>query len=301
MKQLAIETPALSLQLALNGLILGTFYGLSALGVSFIFGVLRVVNVGHGAFIMLGAYTAFWLFTLYNVNPLEATPAAFVAGATIGMAFFSTVLRRILRGPELATLLATFSLGVLLQEAARLAWSPDTRGYTWIVGYLDLPFISIPFTKIYSALASVAMVAILSIMLTRTRIGTAIRAVAQNPLGASICGVDVEKLYALSFALGLGITVMSGVLLTLHISTGIYPYMGEDYTLLAFVVAVLGSLGSFWGAFFAGIIFGILEQGAYQIFSMAGYADPLSMTKFLAFSMVLLLLLVKPTGILGRR
>lgn len=283
----------------LNGAILGSVYGLMTMGLSLIFGVLRIVNVGHGAFIMVGAYIAFWMFTLFKLPPLVSIPVAVVAGMALGFVFFYAVIKRLVGAPELTTLLATFAIGILLEEIAKFLWGPDYRGFNWEVGKLFLPVTTIPFSKIYALLASVLIAVLLYIWFRRAKSGTAIRAVMEDGEGARVCGVNVEGIYALSFALGLGLTVLGGTLLTLFIPVGINPYMGGIYTLKAFVIAVLGGLVSPWGAFYAGFIFGLIENGSYTLFSIIPGLEPFSMTQFLAFFLLLVILLVRPTGLLG--
>lgn len=283
----------------LNGAILGSVYGLMTMGLSLIFGVLRIVNVGHGAFIMVGAYIAFWMFTLFKLPPLVSIPVAVITGMALGFVFFYTVIKRLIGAPELTTLLATFAMGILLEEIAKFLWGPDYRGFNWEVGKLFLPVTTIPFSKMYALLASVLIAILLYIWFRKAKSGTAIRAVMEDSEGAMVCGVNVGGIYAFSFALGLGLTVLGGTLLTLFIPVGINPYMGGIYTLKAFVIAVLGGLVSPWGAFYAGFIFGLIENGSYTLFSLIPGLEPFSMTQFLAFFLLLVILLVRPTGLLG--
>ncbi len=281
------------------GAILGAVYGLATMGLSQIFGVLKIVNVGHGAFIMLGAFTAYWMFTLYSINPMLSIPVALVIGLSMGMAIFYIVIRRLIGAPELSSLLATFGIGIFIEELAKFFWGPDHRGYTWNIGSIDLNITLIPYSKLLAFGMSIIIALILYSIFQKTRIGTAIRAVVEDREGAMVCGVNVTRIYALSFAIGIGLTVMSGVLVTLFIPVGINPYMGGEYTLKAFVIAVLGGLSSPWGAFVGGFIFGLLENGSYTILSLFPNVEPFSLTRFVAFSVLLIILLVKPTGLMG--
>ena len=131
--------------------------------------------------------------------------------------------------------------------------------------------------------------------------GTAIRTVVEDSEGARVCGVNVGWSYALSFAIGIGLTVMSGVFLTMFIPVGINPYMGGPYTLKAFVIAVLGGLTSPYGAFFAGLIFGLIENGSYTLFALIPGVEPFALTRFLTFLILLIILLIRPTGLLGAK
>ncbi|MFQ6117419.1 MAG: branched-chain amino acid ABC transporter permease [Candidatus Bipolaricaulia bacterium] len=284
-----------------NGVLLGSVYGTMTMGLSFIFGVLRIVNVGHGAFIMVGAYIAFWMFVLFGLPPLVSIPLALIAGMVLGFIFFYLVIRKLVDAPELTTLLATFAIGILLEELAKFMWGPGYRGFHWNVGKWSLPMTTIPMGKIYALIASIVIAVALYVWFRKARSGTAIRAVMEDSEGARVCGVNVEWIYALSFSIGIGLTVLGGTLLTLFIPVGINPYMGGIYTLKAFVIAVLGGLTSPWGAFYAGFIFGLIENGFYTIFGVIPGLEPFSMTQFLAFFMLLVILLIKPTGLLGAR
>ena len=217
----------------------------------------------------------------------------------LGLLFFHLVIKRLIGSPELNTLLATFAFGIILEEVAKFLWGPDYRGFNWDAGSLTLPFTTVPMGKIYAFLASGAIALGLYIWFRRGRSGKAIRAVMEDREGASCCGIDVEWIYALSFAIAIGLTVLSGTLLTLFIPVGIHPYMGGIYTLKAFVIAVLGGLSSPWGAFWGGFIFGLIENGSYTLFGLIPGLEPFNMTYFAAFLMLLILLLIRPQGLLG--
>ncbi|RLI75390.1 branched-chain amino acid ABC transporter permease [Archaeoglobales archaeon] len=283
----------------LYGAILGSVYGLATMGLSLIFGVLRIVNVGHGAFIMIGAFTAFWMFILYGIPPLVSISIALIVGLALGFVIFYTVIKRLIDAPELATLLATFGIGLFLEELAKLFWGPDYRGFSWNVGSVNMGMTIIPVSKIYALISSIIIAFVLYLWFQRTKLGAAVRAVVEDKEGAMVCGINVTRIYALSFAIGIGLTVASGVLITLFVPVGINPYMGGEYTLKAFVIAVLGGLASPWGAFYAGFIFGLLENGSYTILGLLPNVEPFSLTRFVAFTALLIILLVKPTGLLG--
>ncbi len=286
----------------LNGMILGSVYGLMTMGLSLIFGVLKIVNVGHGAFMMVGAYIALFMFQLLGLPPLLSLFIALAVGMALGYLFFQVVIRRLTAAPELTTLLATFAIGILLEESAKALWGPDYRGYSWNVGRLMLPPIAIiPLGKIYALIASSIVALLLYLWFKKGRSGSAVRAVMEDREGARVCGINVEAIYALSFSVGIGLTVTSGNLLTLFVPVGINPYMGGVYTLKAFVIAVLGGLSSPWGAFFGGFVFGLIENGSYTLFGLIPGIEPFSMTQFFAFFLLLMILLWKPTGLLGAK
>ena len=286
----------------LNGIILGSVYGLMTMGLSLIFGVLKIVNVGHGAFMMIGAYIAYWMFHLLGLAPIFSLFIALAVGLALGYLFFQIVIRRLTAAPELTTLLATFAIGILLEESARALWGPDFRGFSWNVGRLMLPPVAIiPLGKIYALISSIIVAVLLYLWFKKGRSGSAVRAVMEDREGARVCGINVEGIYALSFSVGIGLTLVSGDLLTLFVPVGINPYMGGVYTLKAFVIAVLGGLSSPWGAFFSGFLFGLIENGSYSLFGLVPGIEPFSMTQFFAFFLLLIILLWKPTGLFGAK
>jgi branched-chain amino acid transport system permease protein len=285
----------------IQGLVLGAVYGMATMGLSLIFGVLKVVNVGHGAFIMVGAFITLWLFNALGINPILAIPVAFVIGMGLGFIFYYTTMQRLIKAPELATLLATFSIGILLEEFIKLIFGSEFRGYNWVVGKIDIGITVFPMTKLYACIGSALIAVLLYMWFNKTRAGSAVRSVVEDSEGARVCGVNVGGAYALSFSLGIGLTVASGVLLTMFIPVGINPYMGGGYTLKAFVIAVLGGLSSPYGAFFGGLVFGLIENGSYTIFALLPGVEPFALTRFLSFVILLVILLIKPTGILSRK
>ena len=285
----------------IQGLILGGIYGMATMGLSLIFGVLKVVNVGHGQFIMVGAFVTLWMFNSLGVSPIFAIPLSFMIGMLLGILFYYTFVRRLLKGPELASLLATFSVGIILEETIKLIFGPEFRGYNWALGKIRIPFTVLPYTKLIAFGGSILVAAALYLWFKKTRAGTALRSVVEDSLGASVCGVNVDWQYALSFSLGLGLTMASGVLLTMFIPVGINPYMGGQYTLKAFVIAVLGGLASPYGAFFGGLVFGLIENGSYTLLALLPHVEPFALTRFLSFVMLLLILLIRPTGLIAAK
>lgn len=216
----------------------------------------------------------------------------------LGFIVYYTTIQRLIKAPELATLLATFSIGILLEETIKLMFGSEFRGYNWVVGKIDLGYTVLPVSKLYACIGSMVIALLLYLWFNKTRAGSAIRSVVEDSEGARVCGVNVGGVYAMSFALGIGLTVASGVLLTMFIPVGINPYMGGGYTLKAFVIAVLGGLASPYGAFFGGLVFGLIENGSYTLFALIPGVEPFALTRFLSFMMLLVILLIRPTGLL---
>lgn len=280
------------------GVILGSVYGLATMGLSLIFGVLRIVNVGHGSFIMIGAFIAYWMFTLYGLPPTVSLLLALLLGMVVGLVIYFLVVRRLTDAPVLASLLAMFAIGIFLEEFAKQLWGADYVGYSWGLGGISLSITEIPYTKLLAFTSSVVIAAVVYIWFRKTKIGKAVRAVVDDREGAMTCGIDVNKVYTLSFSLGISLTVLSGVLVTLFVPVGINVYMGGEYTLKAFVISVLGGLSSPWGAFYAGFIFGLIENGSYTILGLIPGVEPFGLTRFLSFVVLMVVLLIKPTGLL---
>jgi branched-chain amino acid transport system permease protein len=285
----------------IQGLILGGIYGMATMGLSLIFGALKVVNVGHGQFIMVGAFITLWTFNSLGANPIIAVPLAFLTGMLLGFICYYSFIKRLLKGPELASLLATFSVGIILEETIKFIFGSEFRGYNWALGKITIPFTVLPYTKLIALAGSILIAVLLFLWFKKTRAGTALRSVVEDSEGARVCGVNVDWQYALSFSIGIGLTVASGVLLTMFIPVGINPQMGGQYTLKAFVIAVLGGLSSPYGAFFGGLVFGLVENGSYTLLALIPHVEPFALTRFLSFVMLLVILLIRPTGLFRTR
>ncbi|MBM2829011.1 MAG: branched-chain amino acid transporter permease, partial [Actinobacteria bacterium] len=169
-----------------QGVVLGTVYGMATMGLSLIFGVLKVVNVGHGAFIMVGAFTSFAVFEYLGLSPVFAIPVAFGIGMALGMIFYYSSIRRLLKGPELASLLATFSFGVILEEGIKFLFTSDFRGFNWDLGKIDMGFTVLPYAKVAACLGSVTIAVLLYLWFNKTRAGMAMRSVVEDGVGARV-------------------------------------------------------------------------------------------------------------------
>lgn len=280
----------------LTGIIIGSIYGLTTLGLSLIFGVLRVANVAHGSFIMIGAYIAYLAFVSWALPPFGSALIALLVGLAAGYFVYIGVIKPLGKA-ELNILVTLFALGAVLAEVARLVWGPDFVGYRWSIGSVEVAGLQIEITKLIGAILALVIAVALELLLRKTHFGRSIRAVVQDPVGAMVVGVDVQQIFSASAAIGIGVTTLGGVLLTLFIPVGINPYMGGPYTLIGFVIAVLGGLGSIMGAYLAGLLFGVFESVGFYVFSALGFAEPSQMALFLAFVLLLLVLLFKPTGL----
>lgn len=281
----------------LNGLIVGSIYGLITIGLSFIFGILKVINVAHGSFVMLGAYIAYFFFVLWAYPPLVSVFAGLAIGALAGFALYYAVIKPLRKAGEMHVLVALFALGSLMAELARIVWGPNVVGFTWNIGSISVSGYVVQLSQLLGAIAALIIALALQLILYRTSFGRAVRAVVQDPVGAQIVGINVERVFVVSTAIGIALTTAGGVLLTLFIPVGINPYMGDPYTLMAFVIAVMGGLESTMGAYVAGLIFGEILSLGYPLFRLLGFAAPYQMSLFVGFVILVLFLLFRPSGL----
>lgn len=285
--------PTVFEQAIVNGILIGGLYVLISIGLTLIFGVMRVINFAHGDLMMVAMYVTYWLFTLYGIDPylslLATIPILFVIGSVIQR----FLIDRVLTGPQESQLFLTLGVMLVVQNLALLFWKADYRAintyYTGSVIRLGGVFISAP--KLTSFFVAIVLTALLYIFLTRTRTGKAMRATAQNREVSSLMGVDVRRVYVIAFGIGTACVGAAGTLL----STFYYisPTVGTTFTLMAFLAVVLGGMGSFTGALFGGLIVGLAESlGAVYVATQ--YRE------LVTFVLFILILLVKPSGLLGR-
>lgn len=280
-------------QAIVNGLLMGGLYALISIGLTLIFGVMRIINFAHGDLMMLAMYITYWMFTLYGIDPfislLMTIPTLFV----IGMVIQKLLINRVLEAPPASQLFLTLGVMLIAQNVALLIWKADYRAirtyYTGSVVNLSGVFVSIPRAVSFSI--SIILTCILYVFLTRTKSGRAMRATAQNREVASLMGVNISRIYTLAFGIGTACVGAAGTLL----STFYYisPTVGTVFTLTAFLVVVLGGMGSFTGSFFGGLIVGLVESlGAVYIATQ--YRE------LITFVLFIFILIFKPSGFLGK-
>ncbi|RKF13588.1 branched-chain amino acid ABC transporter permease [Roseovarius spongiae] len=286
----------LLLQGLVNGIILGTIYALIGLSLNVIFGVLRVVNFAHGEFIILGAYGAYFAQKLLGLSPFLAMPLIFLAFAAMGYGLYFVLIKRLAKSddPEHASLLVMFGVAIALGALMLIFFEADSRSLSYT---LDPPFfmfgsVIVPTAKLVALGIIVVITAVLAFFLYRTLPGKALRAIIMNRDAVQIVGVNLERMSALTFGLGLGLAGITGVLVAL-IFPAFSPFIGQDYTLIGFIVIVLGGLGHPVGAVVGGIIFGLTEQTALV------YTSGTTAT-LLGFLLLIGVILVRPTGLFGR-
>src|SRR3989475_1379316 len=280
------------------GVVLGCGFAVSAHGLNLIWGVAKIVNVAHGVFIMLRAYGAYFLNLYLGINPLLSAPVDAAIGLAVGVGFYFGFLHRELRGKEsiaqqseMVTLVATFGLALLISNLALRLWTGNFVGIPWSPGSMFLGFLQLPLGALYVAIASVAIIALTHIFLSRTYLGNAIRAYSQDIPATQLMGINPTFVAAVGTALGFSVTMAGGAPLPGWLPVGINPGMGALYSPTSFVIVGAGGPGEMWGGLARG---GFL---ALVIFVGAGVVGT-SLATAIAFLTLIPILLFRPEGIL---
>ncbi len=281
-------------QIVVNGLLTGGLYALVAVGFSLVWGVMNVVNIAHAAYIMLGAYVSYWLYQLYGWDPFLSIPAAMAVLFVFGYLVASLVLNRVIRYGLVMTLVLTFGIDLILQNAALMLWSADYRSVTpaYAGQGLALGGVMVPYVRLAVFVLAIVFVILFSLFLSRTRMGNAIQATALNPAAAELTGVRIERIYALTYAIGAALAAAAGSMISVVYT--IQPQVGNVFLTRAFVITVLGGLGSIPGALLGGVLLGLAESFATVTVGI-GWSEAVS------FSLLVIILIVRPQGLLGRR
>jgi branched-chain amino acid transport system permease protein len=288
-RKAAMET---FVQSMVNGILTGSLYAMIGIGLTIIFGVMRIINMAHGDMVMLGMYGAFWAHAAWKVDPFMSiliwVPGAFILGVFI----YRLLLRKIVPGGELNTLLYTAGLSLFIANLALLIWTGDYR--TIKLSYAIMPLrplgIAVPIPLAIAFGMAILVTAALYWLLMRTDTGRAIRATSQEPEASALMGVDVDRITIVTFALGTALACGAGVLLAP--SLYLYPTVGEILVAKCFVIVVLGGLGSIPGAIAGGVLLGVVESlGA--VYVSVPYKDGIG------FVIFLLVLLFRPSGLFG--
>jgi branched-chain amino acid transport system permease protein len=284
------------LNIVIAGLLLGGLYALIAMGLSLQYGVARVLNMSHGEFIMLGGLTTWMLYTVFDINPLVSliicAPVAFILGFIIHRTLFKRPLASSASPGifESNSMLASYGLLFIIQNIASIAWGPEIRGYSYLRVPVNMAGAVFGANRLVTLGFAIAIGVAFYIFVARTRMGKAIRAAAQDPTTAGLMGVNINRVLALCFGLGAAMAAIAGMLISLCYP--VHVVMGQEYTIIAIIVVVLGGLGSIPGSFIGGFVLGIIGSVVTNI-------DPgLSLVAY--YLIFILLLLVRPTGIMGR-
>ncbi len=285
------------LDVLIAGLILGGIYALIAMGLSLQYGVARVLNIGHGEFIMLGAMSTWSLYNFLGISPLIAVvicgPIAFVLGYLI----HRTVFRKLLKSSESldafegSSMLAAFGILFIIQNIALIIWGGELRSYSYLSISVDIGGALFGANRLVTLAFAVVIGIAFYLFLARTRIGKAIRAAAQDPATAGMMGVNINMVLALCFGLGAAMAGVAGALISMFYPS--FATMGLEYAIIAIIVVVLGGMGSIPGSFIGGFLLGIIG-------SIVAFIEPgLSIAAY--YVIFIILLLVRPSGIMGKK
>lgn len=284
-------------EVLLSGIVLGGMYALLAFGLNLQYGVARIMNLSYGEFLMTAAFGAFWFFTLYAIDPIlsmiVSVPLAFVANWLIYRFILTPLVRRApsREALEADTILVTFGLLFMIQGAALLQWGGEYRGYTYLATPVDIAGATIAANRLLAFGVACAIGIGAFAILKYSRVGTALRALAIDPVAAQLVGVNVPRLSGIAFASGGALMATAGVLVSMFLSFN--PSVGVIYTLKALIVVIMGGVGSMLGSLVAGLILGLAEAfGAYLV-------DP-GLTLAINFAIFLLVLLLRPKGLFAR-
>lgn len=278
------------IELLAFGIILGTMYALVAIGLSLIFGVCGIVNLAHGEFVMLGAYTTFWTWKLLGLNPILSLPLSMGVLYVVGLAMGRLLLRRIASKGLMPSMMLTFGVSLLFWNTAEVLFTPIFRSVEYLGDPLSLGFVTASKVYFVGFLLALVLLAVFFGLLMFTELGKAIRATAQNRQMALACGIDVKRVESIAFGLGALLAGACGTMVAMVWT--ISPQMGLGYLSKAFAMVVIGGLGSLPGAFLGAYIFGVAESAGTHFLSTR-------MAQVLPFAIIILILVARRGGLLA--
>jgi branched-chain amino acid transport system permease protein len=279
------------LEILIRGLMLGSVYALVGMGLTLVWGVVGIVNIAHGEFVMLGAYFAFWAFSLIHVNPLFSVALSIPVFFFAGVVIHRQITERLVKEHELSALILTFGMSILIWNLAQFFWTNTYRSVPYLTG--NFPFMGLVFakSKTVSFGLAIGITATLFLFLKYSKWGKAIRATSQNSEVALVCGINTMKMRMLTFGMGIALAGAAGAIVSLQ--WVIFPQMGGSYISKAFAIVVLGGLGNIQGALAGGLIIGMLEATVTQYLTA-------KMAQIIPSVTILIILLLRPTGLFKR-
>ncbi len=281
------------LQTLASGVLIGLIYALVAVGLTLIFGVMDIVNFAHGEFLMLGMYSAFWMYALLHWDPIWSLPITAIGLFIFGAALYRLLISRIVAAPPLSQVFTTFGLMILLRGVAQFLWKPDFRmiDKSVVTGTSQILGIQLGTPQLVAGAGAVLTTLAVHLFLTRTRAGAALEATAADREAAQLMGIDSQRMYTLAWGMGAACAGVAGALLATFFP--IFPEVGANFVLIAFVVVNLGGFGSVAGAFWAGILVGVVEvMGGLLL------GPPFKMAIVLV--LFLAMLVWRPQGLMGK-
>jgi branched-chain amino acid transport system permease protein len=289
-------TAATIIQSLASGLLMGLLYGLIAVGLALIFGLMDVVNFAHGEFLMIAMYATFFLFAFFAVDPLLAAPLVGAALFVFGAVVYLLVVRFAMRARTnvgMVQIFATFGLGILLRGLAQYFFTPDYRSIpaSWLGGRtVSLGGIFLPVPQLAGALVSVLAFGALYFFIRRTDFGRALEATREDAGAVALVGIDKNRVFALGWGLGAALVGLAGAIMAMFFY--IYPDVGASFALIAYVTVALGGFGSVFGAFAGGIVVGLVEAATAMML-------PPSLKSVGIYTVYLLVVFIRPRGLFG--
>jgi len=281
------------LQTILSGILMGCIYALVAVGLCLIWGLMEIVNFAHGEMLMLAMFTSFWGFTLFHLDPLLSLPFCMLLLFLVGVATYFIIIKKILKAPFLAQILATFGLGIFLRYLAQFMWSPDFRTIKdpILSGNLNVGGLFIGIPQLAASVICVVTFIILYLLINKTETGAALLATSEDREAASLMGINSDKMFALGWGIGAACLGVAGALMSNFYY--IFPEVGFSFSLIAYVAVALGGFGSIPGSFVAGIIIGLVEF-------LSGLLIAPAFKYAFVFLIYLLVVFIRPQGLWGR-
>ena len=282
------------LELLASGLITGGIYALVALGLNLQYGLMRILNIAHGEFLMVGGFLTWLAHTQFGVSPLLMLPVSFALLMGVGLVVHRLWFRPLAAGSpnldvfEARGLMVCFGLMFLVQNFASLVWGGDLRGYDYLTEPVAVGGAQFAANKLLVFAVALALSVGLIVLLRTTLLGKAVRALMQSPTGAQLVGIDTKRLHPLMFGIGLGLSGVAGCLLSM--TYAVTPSMGEPYTVTALIVITLGGFGSMSGALAGGLLLGVIEALGMH------FTNP-SLKSLLSYGVFIAVLLLRPNGL----
>lgn len=286
------------LQIISAGLIIGGIYALIAVGLNLIYGTMRLLNIAHGELIMLGAYTTYWLYTLYGVSPLISMIIVMGISGLLGLVVCKIIFLPIIKTTrsivvlESNSLLIFFGLSIIFSNLASLFWTADIRGYSYMTKVVEIAGVPLMYNRLLALVVSLIVCIISYLFIQMTMTGKAIRSLIQDREASQLVGINTGFIYFVSFGIAFAMAGLAGCLLSMFYE--ITPFMGLPYTIIAFIVIVLGGLGNIFGSLLGGFFLGLLETIGVSLTSPG-------LRPILSYSVFILVILLRPEGIFSRK
>jgi branched-chain amino acid transport system permease protein len=282
------------IQLALSGLLIGGLYALISVGLTLVFGVLRVVNFAHGEYLTIAMYLTYFMFQRFGIDPFVASIAVIPMMFALGLLTERLLIRQTLDAPHVVQVFVTFALSLFLQNLLLSLFTSDFRSIrtAYATSAFQVGALYISWLRLVVFVVALVLAGGLACLLKYTYVGNAIRATSQDRRSARLVGIDVDRIYAVTFAIGCALVGAAGVLLSPLFSVN--PYTGADIILISFVIVVLGGMGSIAGAVIAGLLIGVVE-------SFTGYFAGSELKQLVYFVLFMIVLALRPNGIFGRK